>query len=230
MISRAFLAAVLLSLAAGAQAGTILDVQFAGSGYTGAAVVGSPGDYWNSEGARGTGQVLLDPSDEPTDMTLTWSTSRTWAGYNGFASTSYAALMAGYLFNGSADPVTITLAGLTPNAGFDLYIYSEGDTGSDLRTMHVNANGVTADTTETDYTANSFILGQNYLELAVVADGNGQLAIAFNPTSQENFEADLNAFQLTSAGSVSGVPEPSMLGLLAAGLAGMVWRKCRAVA
>jgi hypothetical protein len=203
MMSRDFLALFGLSVSAWAGTITVVNVQFAASGYTGAAVVGSAGDYWNSEGAAGTSVALLDTLGQSTSMTLTWSTPRAFAGTTGFASTPYADLMEGYLFNGNAEPVTITLDGLTPDTGFDLYVYSQGDVASGGRAMQVDANGIAADTTTTDAAASTFILCQNYLELPVSANASGQLEISFAPISIANFEAGLNGFQLVSA------PEPS---------------------
>ena len=127
--------------------------------------------------------------------------------------------MQGYLF--ASESGSITVFGLEPNAVFDLIIYSQGDTAATGRMVHVDANGVFADSIAGDASASTLILGQNYLELTGNVDGSGQLNISFSNLAGE---ADINGFQLDST---VGAPEPSTLALLAVGFAALAWRKRR---
>jgi hypothetical protein len=211
-----------LLLSALAQATPLLDVQFGGTGpaYTGAAVDGTAGDYWNY--LTEPGNISLDDTaGDPTGIVLTDSDSSFTSPFGGgFSSTPFAALMAGYLFNTFGNTMTIT--GLEPDATFNLYIYTQGDVASDGRAIEVNANGVIGDTAATDATASTFILGQNYLNLAVTADGSGDLTISYATLSGES---DINGFQLDQTGS--DTPEPATFALLVVGLAVVAGRKLR---
>jgi len=214
-----------LLLSAEARAAAILNVQFGnqnGTAYTGAAVVGTAGDYWNFlNHGNGTNVALEDSASDATSMTLTWQGGDATAPFDyGFEFTAYADLMAGYLYNTSLQVMNVD--GLTPDTSYDLYIYTQGDSASDGREIQVSVNGGSDYSTgPTVSSASTFILGQNYLDIAVTSDGSGQLSIATTPT----LEADINGFQLVQTDSAT--PEPSTLGLLAAGLAGMVWLKRR---
>jgi hypothetical protein len=219
------LACLLLSAGAQAPKAATIDVQFEGFGsaYTGAAVVGTTGDYWNSMAFPGT-DPLADTGGNYTGVTLTFNDPiYTACCGDGFSVTPYAALMASYLYDGVGN--TMTVADLVPDATFDLYIYTQGDVASNGRAIEVDANGVIVDSAPTDATASTFILGQNYLDLAVTADVNGLLTINYSTLAGES---DINGFQLVQTGS--DAPEPATLASLAAGLAVVAWRKRRELA
>jgi hypothetical protein len=76
----------------------------------------------------------------------------------------------------------------------------------------VTDSGTTYTTIPTVATANTFIAGQNYLEITGVTDGSGNLQFTYQAAVDE---ADINGIQL----SITSVPEPSMLAL--AGLGGL---------
>ncbi|MGO9257566.1 MAG: PEP-CTERM sorting domain-containing protein [Bryobacteraceae bacterium] len=167
---------------------------------------------------------LADTGGNSTGVTLTFNDGiYTNCCGDGFSATPYAALMGSYLYDGASN--TMTVAGLAPDATFDLYIYTQGDIASNGRAIEVDANGVIADSAPTDATASTFILGQNYLDLAVTADVNGLLTINYSTLAGES---DINGFQLVQTGSEA--PEPGTPGSLAAGLAVLAWRKRRGLA
>jgi hypothetical protein len=121
--------------------------------------------------------------------------------------------MNSYLYNNG--PGTINIAGLDPNATFGLFVYTQGDVAASGRTLAVNVNSEgTYSTSPTDSTASTFILGQNYLDLAVTSDASGNLAITFNGAGDE---ADINGFQLIETGSAT--PEPGTFALAGIALA-----------
>jgi hypothetical protein len=91
----------------------------------------------------------------------------------------------------------------------------------------VIANGGSPDVTlSTNYHASTFIPGQNFLDLAVTADSGGKLDIIYNGAGLSP-EGNLNGFQLVDA---SQAPEPAPMGLIAVGIAGLIWRRRRALA
>jgi hypothetical protein len=148
----------------------MLDVQFTGSGavYTGAAVVGSAGDFWNTLASSGVDVALHDTANQASSMTLTWDSAGTYFVHggqeNGFTGGPYQNLMNDYL-NENFDTVRhITLSGLTANASYGLYIYSLADAGSTGRRLNIDANGVTATTAPAVVSPSTFIFGQNYLQ------------------------------------------------------------------
>jgi hypothetical protein len=193
------------------QAQLLVNVQFnsspgVGNTQSGAALVGSAGDVWNNLGASGASVALNNSGGSASGITLTWSGSA-WTVdsgfYNGFHSTAYGKLMDGYLYSIPANGTRhLTLSGLTVGIDYNLYLYSEGDSGSNGRRLTVNVNGVGATTTAAAvYTVGTFIAGQNYLSLPVQADGSGQLDIAYSVGG--GTQANLNGFQLAA------VPEPA---------------------
>lgn len=204
-----------------AQASVIVDVQFSNSTsapvQVGPAVVGAALDQWNLLTDRnGTTVPLKNTSGGASGITLTWTSDGNAQAEgvfvaNGFWTTPYKNLMAGYLYeSGSAN---ISFSGLTANAAFDLYIYTEGDSGSTGRRLSVTVNSTTTITAPAVATANTFISGQNYLYLpGVTASGGGVLNIAYSPSVGE---ANINGLQL------EGIPEPSSSILLCLGLT--VW-------
>ena len=75
-------------------------------------------------------------------------------------------------------------------------------------------------------TLDTWVAGQNYVLLPVVADSSGDLTFTAARLNV-NTEADLNGFQLIA------VPEPSawiaLLGVAGMGLIGLVWRRRNAI-
>jgi hypothetical protein len=195
-----------------AQADVMVNVQL---GYgapsdqqVGPAVVGAAGDQWNFlTTANETAVPLNNTSGGASGIALTWTSdgvARPVAPSlaNGFWGTPYQNLMNGFLYDSSGNR-NISFSGLTANAPFDLYIYTEGDSGSDGRRLSVTVNaGLPTTTSATDHTVGTFILGQNYLYLpGVTADSGGLLNIAYSGIESE---ANINGLQLTGV-----VPEPS---------------------
>jgi hypothetical protein len=131
---------------------------------------------------------LLDTTGDATSVSMSWmGDGLCWAGgaADGFGTTSYADLMAGYLYSTAPDSEhTITIQDLVPSDPYELYIYTQGDAASAGRELYVYANGVEATTTATDGRASTFIAGQNYLDLSVTADATGDLTVSYSSSSQ----------------------------------------------
>ena len=216
---------------------TTIDVQFAtGTTYTGAAVIGSGGDVWNKvTTASGGPTALNNVGGASSGASITWSSSRLFCGaIFGFSSTSYANLMRCYLvaLQPSASG-TITFAGLTPNASYSLYVYTQGDSATAGRRLTVTpAIGSAVTSTAAVATQSTFVAGQNYLQVAATADGSGNLAFTY-ASAASGLEANLNAIQLVPLGSPPpAVPTLTTFGaiLLACGLAWFGVRAVRRVA
>jgi hypothetical protein len=201
--------------------------------YTGAGVVGAAGDYWNPSGFSASGLSLKDSNNSLTNVTFSNSgsggqlvTPYTW----GFQGTPYAALMKGYLFSNvnSSSPNTFTFAGLDNSKTYSLYIYSQGDSGSNGRRLGVSVGGTTGTTTSSVDTANTFILNQNYLLFSNLTPTAGQIQGTW---WRDNGEANINGMQLleTTGGGGGGgeVPEPASAAIALMFLGGGALRKWR---
>ena len=209
-----------------------IDVQFAtGTTYTGAAVIGSGGDVWNKLSAANGGPTALNNvGGASSGASITWSSSRLF-----FGATSYANLMRCYLvaLQPSASG-TITFAGLTPNASYSLYVYTQGDSATAGRRLTVTpAIGSAVTSTAAVAAQSTFVAGQNYLQAAATTDGSGNLAFTY-ASAASGLEANVNAIQLAPLGSPppAAVPTLTTFGgiLLACGLAWFGVRTVRRVA
>jgi hypothetical protein len=124
--------------------------------------------------------------------------------------------MGGYLY--ARDPITyhIAFSGLAPNASYNLYIYTQGDTNGSGRELDVSVNGGADVITSAGIASlDHFVEGTNYLHLTGTANPSGVVDIAYSAVSTLNGgtgEADINGMQL-----VSTVPEPSSLALFGVG-------------
>lgn len=246
MIKRLFVVAAitLLAMTSAVQAGVIANVQFTEldgnnatpTHFSGAVLAGQAGDYWNMLGNAGTNVALKNTANTTSGLSLTWTSGNgSWAyggafcaGTSGFNGTPYANLMDGYLFLTSSysSASHITFSGLTAGSAYELYVYSQGDGATDGRRMNVSVNGGSVVTTTAAHApASTFILGQNYLKLAGIADANGKLDLTY---SRYVGEANINGVQLLTG---APVPEPgSMLAFCSGliGLAGFAIRRRRA--
>lgn len=196
--------------------------------YLGAAVVGSAGDTWNGidGGTLGSPTTvssvsLVDSAGTSTSLTL--SVTGTQGAYDStsagclMSSSSFASLMCDYIYRGQGATATVTLAGLTPGAAFDLILYSMAN--SPGRVTNFTLDGVTQVVTAAD--GSSFVLGVNYTEFTGIVDASGQLSLTFTGPDSEDFsEGNLDGFQLTQNLSRS-VPEPGTFALAGLALVGI---------
>lgn len=232
-------AALGAALIGGAANATIIDVQFGGIGaQTGAAVVGSAGDYWNQYSATSvvggaylnqnpnvTGAALMSSANSATGLSLSYSALGSYTSSTGnntaFANTSNYNLMRGYLYANKNGVISATISGLTAGQSFTLYLYSQKDsayTGGRKETFTVN--GFASSITNSN--ASTFIQNDNYSMFTGTANANGQIVIAATSTSSE---IDLNGLQLitaTNPGNVTtGVPETATWAMMAIGFGAM---------
>ncbi|WP_295889040.1 PEP-CTERM sorting domain-containing protein [uncultured Thiohalocapsa sp.] len=218
----AILAAALSIGAFGAAQAALVNVQFGGNfndpqAQVGPAVIGSAGDVWNQMwGLSGNtgGGALVDSDGNATGYSIAFSTNgwlqvpeadTVWGA-------DYRNLMRGSIY--ATDTLrNVTISGLPANAEYELYVYTQGDSGANGRWMTLTpAGGSTVITDPADANANTFILGQNYLRLDVMSDASGVLSFDY---VRHAGEANLNGLQLAVAEAQA--PAPASLGLLAAG-------------
>ena len=221
-VSGPIILASMLALGSSAHA-ALVDVQFLGNNndfigtpYTGPAVTGTTGDYWNATSADSASMALNGVDNAASGISLTFTSYHQWGNIDsGFAAGSYANLMAGYLC--AVEPTTyhVAFSGLAPSASYNLYIYTQGDGGGDGRELDVSVNGA-ADviTSPGNALLGTFVEGTNYLHLTGTADPSGVVDIAYSSVLTINGgtgEADINGVQLVT------VPEPSSLALFGVG-------------
>jgi len=217
---------VVAGLAYGQQAdASVVNIDFnSGPGvtYAGAAVVGSAGDKWNGIDGGSLGSPatlnsvsLLDSTGAITGLTL--SVTGTDGAYDStragclMSSTSFAPLICDYIYRGRGSNATVTLAGLTPGAAFDLFLYSmANDTG---RITDFTLDGVTQSVTAANVPG--FVFGTNYTQFTGVVASAGQLSFTFTGAVSTGFfnEGNLDGIQLTQRLSQT-VPEPGTLALV----------------
>jgi alpha-tubulin suppressor-like RCC1 family protein len=181
------------------QASTALyDVQFSNSGtpQTGAAVIGSAGDYWNLMNAATGSSILLDSAGTSGTVSITWSASGIYHFASDFGG-GHAPLMGGYIYAHSAQG--ISFAGLPAGQPYTLYVYSQSDVSG--RKLSVTVDGTTYTTTPSAFPTN-FIAGQNYLTISGVTDAGGNISFTYDVAVGE---ADLNGIQLSITNDAPGI-------------------------
>ena len=168
---------------------TLYNIQFSnGAHQTGAAIIGSSGDYWNLMTTAAGSSILLNSEDSSSAVSIFWSADGIYHYSSSFGGGN-APLMGGYIYaNSSYD---INFIGLPANKPYTLYIYSQSD-GSG-RELSVTADGTTYTATPSGFQT-YFIAGQNYLTITGVTDGSGNLSFTYNVAAGE---ADLNGIQLS---------------------------------
>jgi hypothetical protein len=203
---------------ASAQAAAAVDIQFSGTpAQTGAAVIGSRGDFWNEfDGGSLSNQSLLTTAGGASGLELSFSSDQSYTSdpsYDAFSGTPYASLMRTYLVGrvGSND-IGIDLSGFSAGHAYGFYVYTQGDDNSARRSIGISANGMLEATT-TQSNAGGFIVGDNYTYFQAVADSAGDIDLSGPVLAGAG---NINGLQI-----VSGVPETSSTWMLAAGLAAL---------
>ena len=154
----------------------------AGYTFSGAAVLGNPGDVWNE--ITGSRQSLVDSSGNATVVGLNisgWSGSFADTGGSAPANNSATAgLLTDYL-DVNAGTINYQITGLLPNSPYNLVVYSAGDQTDQSATF---SGAIT--TVMGPASRGAFILGANYGQnTSAVSDASGTLTFA---TSASGFQ------------------------------------------
>jgi len=195
-----------------------------------------PQAHWNNvESGAAQPLALTYDSGAVTGATVKWS------GKTGFTAisdaTSDGRLMCGYLAPNGADPPTATFSGLAAAfpLGYDVIVYFDGSNDKRIQgvpdvawVMGLEVVGVTRTMTRTvrDPANTNFSgtyvedtgAGGNYARFHGLTDD----VLTVTAWPQVDKRAAINAIQ------VIHVPEPATAGLVAAGLAAVLWRRRRA--
>jgi hypothetical protein len=193
-----------------------INVDFSGSNTTAMASSESagvvPGTNWNSAaGAVSSSPLkLLSQTGAATGATISWAADNTWntpvtdtAGNN--------RMMRGYLDNGSLNPTTVTVAGLSP-ATYSIYVYTDGDNSGFSRTgaYQISGPGITTTGINATDAANvnfsgSFVPASNstgnYVVFSGISITSGFTLTATPVSSTFGLRAPVNAIQIIPAGA-----------------------------
>lgn len=183
------------------------------SQYNGPGVVSGGGsNNWNliagsftRSGSSATNIALTNAAAASTGVTLSYSTPGGFydAGGTGiFAGTPQQNLMTSYLFadtSATAGPGIVSLGGLTPNAYYELLLYSAGDVAG--RGTKFSVGGVQQIVTPVSSTLS---LNNSFGEFIARSDASGNLNISMASAGTSVFpEANLNGLQLLAIPQVA---------------------------
>ncbi len=200
----------------------LINVDFGtGGGYSGLAMYagGATSDTWNvattSSVTEANALSLVDAANQSTGVAMYYGGA---AGIYNWSGTTNL-LMKDYLYtdNPVGNSLSVYLTGLAEGT-YDLYVYSQGDSGCGYRTTTFTAGGQTLSVGPTAYNYAEFNEGENSGVLQGVTVGNdGLLTItATNASTGSNPRGMLNGFQLTE------VPEPGSIVLAVVGMVVLV--------
>ncbi|HEX4795176.1 MAG TPA: hypothetical protein VH370_15380 [Humisphaera sp.] len=189
--------------------------------FTGPAVVGASGDFWNVVAGSDTGTPgsffgvpLKDSAGNATPVTMNFFYTGFWGKTSGsppwaFEGTPYASLMDQYAFGYASGVVHMLLSNLAPGP-YDFYLYSSPSPDATARvtnfTVTTNSQTLTG-TTGPNTTPSTFQEGVNYVHFQPLIGSDGQLRVTLDPGADEHLQGitsqgNLNGFQLVQA------PEP----------------------
>jgi hypothetical protein len=162
---------------------------------------------WNSAtgASRSTALALKDETGAATGVTVTWTSDNTWATPVTDQAGSRR-MMKGYLDQGSGNATTVTVAGL-PAAGYDIYLYVDGDNGVTARTSAytISGTGITATTINLTDPANTNFNATftpannsngNYVKFAGINVTSGFTLTATPGASTNGKRAPVNGIQI----------------------------------
>jgi hypothetical protein len=198
-----------------------------------------PQQNWNNAGGTGlngngttanvaspTPGVLVDNTAAATTAAITWTSTNSWSISNAARSPADAQLLNGYLDNTSAaTPTTVTVTGI-PYAQYDVYAYVGSDGNG--RTGHVSIGGSTFYfSTNANNNPPSFTLATATDLASATSATYARFAGLSSPAFTLTNTRDSNNVGLNGIQIVQVVPEPTSLGLLAVGGAGLMARRRR---
>jgi hypothetical protein len=220
-----------------AASGDVLNIMFGDTfryPYSGAAMVGVSGQYWNS--SEDASLKLSNGNNANWDFSYTCDayTDIRNASDRGFAGTINDNLMRSFISTDVLD--TLNFSGLDAGYSYELTVYSQTEKDlygkgpqNTIFTYKGNASQITGDSRNS-----TFVQNQNYLQLSVIADKSGNLVISYSPGAGTT-SALVNGLQLKQLSSApvsepppfSPVPEPTSMILTGIGGVMYLYRRKR---
>jgi hypothetical protein len=248
MKTKTYIIAGLLAASIHASAATtqIISINFQGerSSVTGPDVTGTagyvPADNWNNAtGASGTFSNLVDSNGTSTSADVSWQVFNLWDLQNGDGNGTDQDMMSGYLDNfGASGPSDfITISGIQPNKGYDVYVYfNRGNpTYSGLTaTDGTNNNTYYGFDNGSSYATNGYLLssddnsgdGYTTANVFLFEDYIGSTLDLDNPANPNDHGGQWKTY-VQGIQIVMTVPEPSSTALLGLGLSSLLLRRRR---
>jgi predicted cupin superfamily sugar epimerase len=171
-----------------------------------------PKSNWNeAQGSSGNGFALVDETGAPTGATVSWTSSPVWSLPIADTPGNFR-MMNGYL-DTVGQNTTVTVAGLPANAaGYDVYVYADGDNGGATRTGTYQISGTSITTTSINLidAANTNFSGTftqannsagNYVVFSIATTGFTLTAIP-STASDGTQRAPVNGMQIIPHGPV----------------------------
>jgi hypothetical protein len=165
-----------------------------------------PKSNWNeAQGSSGNGFALVDETGAPTGATAAWTSSPVWSLPIADTPGNFR-MMNGYL-DTVGQNTTVSVVGLPANAaGYDVYVYADGDNNSATRTGTYQISGTSITTTSINLTdaANTNFSGTftqannsagNYVVFSIAATGFTLTAIP-STASDGAQRAPVNGMQI----------------------------------
>jgi len=230
---------VTLALLSGSASAGLINIDFKSAAntpsYTGAGVIGSAGQYWNSYEA-GSGWVMndrfvLSTLSDSTGATVAGGSFKLDHGSRGVGDHAsvvptlltrpgqgYASFNALFDLSVSHPYLRHIVTGMVAGGAYDVVLY-HGYQGTQAPSYTVN--GVTAAFSTANYSPSSMVAGRDYVTLNnVIADGSGRIIITTG--SGWNSNSGITAIQIQG----DLVPAPGAAALV--GLAGLMTRRRKA--
>lgn len=196
--------------------------------FTGAAVLGAPGDLWNAfPGPSAASAPLFLSNGAASDATLTYSSTQLNSTGPSVSGPYVNLLGDGISSANNFPPSFIGIRGLQPGMAYELIVYAPF-----VHVVAVNqggmSGGLTADLFATDAELSFLTEGKDYAVFPVVADGVGGVDLLYTGTANQGF-GTISGLQLLAVGGGNGVPLPSaaLAGLTAIPAVVVAARRCK---
>ncbi|MCE0483471.1 MAG: hypothetical protein LV479_04445 [Methylacidiphilales bacterium] len=187
--------------------GELVDFHFGAVTQTGPAVLGNPGDQWNSNNnTNGGPQVLNDVNGQPTSITLSWTSGASWDPTKPIFCDPHSSAMdaattwlmqsyaSSYQYTSGPTNLVLNLSGLSPNTAYTLVLLAAGDQKNEGTAFTVYGTGTFTGATTGLSRKISQGPGVAYVTMSVVSSSTGTLQV----TAVKNtyYYAVVNGFQL----------------------------------
>ncbi|GEM_PF-612178 len=208
-------ATVYLNVATAGLSSGVISIDFVGEGTAMAsseqAGVISKANWNNALGASGTPLALVDENNNLTSATVTWNSDNIWA-LPITDSPGNARMMRGYLDTGKLDPTTVTVNNLPlSSAGYNIYVYTDGDNNSATRSAsyQITGTGITTTTVNATDAGNSNFGGTftqasnsngNYVLFTGINANSFTITATPGAASDGTARAPLNGIQIVPLG------------------------------